>query len=1002
MRRFLISCRFAMLASWPMLLLSGGAAAQVDGATEAVAGQDYEVLLERYQDWTYEDLCTHLGIKNGPSESLSFDPESAANYDAIRRNLKMTAEEHSIYKRNGLVVMDVQQRHSFASSYYQIYAQDLPVLVTTDSVLHAWHRSYDNLLEALESYILKPSLEALIRDCHEELAKRGNAEANWPTTAHRDVDLYLTVARNLLAGAGGPRWRGELQVPSVFDMDVKVREMLAHIKSLELQVQYPPTDATEVYGGRRFVDYSQFAPRGHYAQTSHLQHYFRAMMWLGRADCGFHFLPVDPTTGLIIDWRRELRNAALLSHLVRDSGNDSNLRAMAELHRLLVGRSDNLSVPQMLATMDSEQVADVEALSGVNNPKLEWLAASLSKSGEGQQQIRSQSIVSNPYDDYKVPPPALFQVFGQSFAADAFVLSHTVFDSILFEGTKQTRMMPSSLDVAAALGNPLAARLLEPELRNWNYSANLIAGREFLSQLSPEFWDANVYHSWLDALRTLDDPPPTGILPEVMRSAPWQAKQLQTQLSSWSELRHDNILYAKQSYTGVPGCSYPDAYVEPYPVLYRKLGSLATTTASRLQECEFAFDDSAGGQWRAELFAGQIKFLTRFAEIMAQLETISELEVEGKPMTEEQRRFLEATVDRRGTVVHGSGTKPRYDGWYCDLIYNDADPTAASPTVADVHTNPTDHKVLQVGIGNVNFAVIAVDSGEDVGAFIGPVYSFYEFTRQAEARLDDQTWEGWISQDLLPPRPEWTSTFVATPFRRSYGGLSVHSGKGGWQVDRWVGGTPTPVISGRTNDEGLRDLLNFLQKNGYPNRFGLMAGQLSDAGLASLADVPQLTWVDVESAKITAAAIEQFQLRRPDVEILVGDFTLRPLMTLVEKADAPSIKWDTVKEWTPGQEAAIHVGPVNPAWIRDGSKLIARLKVTATWLDEDGAPEARQDLGLVELNAQKPWQPVRFTVPRSLQPGSKVIRILARDIVASPSQSAAAETSIEIVSASSD
>lgn len=55
----------------------------------------------------------------------------------------------------------------------------------------------------------------------------------------------------------------------------------------------------------------------------------------------------------------------------------------------------------------------------------------------------------------------------------------------------------------------------------------------------------------------------------------WQRKMLQTQHASWSELRHDTLLYGKQSYTAIPSCGYPDGYVEPYPALYEKLEALA-------------------------------------------------------------------------------------------------------------------------------------------------------------------------------------------------------------------------------------------------------------------------------------------------------------------------------------------------------------------------------------------------------------------------------------------
>src|SRR5690606_40805394 len=57
------------------------------------------------------------------------------------------------------------------------------------------------------------------------------------------------------------------------------------------------------------------------------------------------------------------------------------------------------------------------------------------------------------------------------------------------------------------------------------------------------------------------DPAAVG-MPEITGTEAWNRRILNTQLASWAELRDDTLLYAKQSYTGVPGCEYPDAYVE--------------------------------------------------------------------------------------------------------------------------------------------------------------------------------------------------------------------------------------------------------------------------------------------------------------------------------------------------------------------------------------------------------------------------------------------------------
>jgi hypothetical protein len=69
--------------------------------------------------------------------------------------------------------------------------------------------------------------------------------------------------------------------------------------------------------------------------------------------------------------------------------------------------------------------------------------------------------------------------------------------------------------------------------------------------------------SWLASLRELSAPTIESKYPEAMRTRAWAMKTLNTQLASWSQLRHDTILYAKQSYTGGDTCLYPTGFVEP-------------------------------------------------------------------------------------------------------------------------------------------------------------------------------------------------------------------------------------------------------------------------------------------------------------------------------------------------------------------------------------------------------------------------------------------------------
>ena len=126
------------------------------------------------------------------------------------------------------------------------------------------------------------------------------------------------------------------------------------------------------------------------------------------------------------------------------------------------------------------------------------IASELAKSPSARQNIRSQWIDVSP-GRAEVPLPELFQLFGQRFVLDSFVLSKVVFDSITFEGKKQERMMPTGLDVMAALGDDEAVILLEPEIDKYKYAANLLAARTLVEEQPPAIWNATLYNVWLNA-----------------------------------------------------------------------------------------------------------------------------------------------------------------------------------------------------------------------------------------------------------------------------------------------------------------------------------------------------------------------------------------------------------------------------------------------------------------------------------------------------------------------
>lgn len=745
-----------------------GASAQPAREVNPEVLERFNSYLAKYEDATYERLKAELPLPPRREMTLPFDPTHARYFDRVAKELRLTSAERERLRKQGVVSVDHLQAYSMSSAYFAIYARDLPVLVTTDSILHALHRSYDDVLKDLEVGLFTDTIDTVLAALHDEIEKR-NTEAATPElkTSLGDVDLYVSVARNLLAGSGVPKDQGNttpalvepsqvsLVVSSKTGRDAEVRSLLEKISSLKMEIYEVKTD---IYGGKRWIDYSQFRARGHYTESIPLKRYFRTMMWLGRADTGWILRPPDPISGLQIDDIRERRDAALFAYLLSAAKVDRRLRGVSDIIGFMVGQSDNLGPYELGAALKGSGIDTTAEFADDKR-----LAAVFDSTTSGAQQIRSQVLESDKNSPKKTAIPTLFQVFGQRFLLDSFVLSQVVFDSILFEKKKQPRMMPSGLDVMAALGNDEAVRLLEPELEHYNYSANLLASRRVVEDHTADAWRSNLYYVWVDALRKLDDVPDQSVqFPNVMRSLPWARKQLQTQLASWAELRHDTLLYGKQSYTGVPLCGYPDGFVEPYPDFYATLKFFGQEAARRLSVADVSHPDAN----RARLLAGtrdrQVSFFRHFESVMGWLEKIARKELAAKPFSAEEGAFLKKTIDIRG----GGSGPPRYDGWYPTLIYRD--PARYKPTVADVHTDPAEAKVLEVATGSANFLVVAVDNQHDYAVYVGPTYSYYEFTAPVQQRLTDEEWSTRL-QTTVPNRPEWVSAFAAPPLKRDLG-----------------------------------------------------------------------------------------------------------------------------------------------------------------------------------------------------------------------------------------
>ena len=315
------------------------------------------------------------------------------------------------------------------------------------------------------------------------------------------------------------------------------------------------------------------------------------------------------------------------------------------------------------------------------------------------------------------------------------------------------RFMPSGLDVMQILGSEKAKQLLEKNnLTSYcSYEEKVSELKSLVSSYGQAEWNKNLYNTWLWMLQPVLREKEEGY-PNWMRSEVWKLKDLITSLASWAELRHDTILYVKQSYTWAVGMRETTTalptplearyygYVEPNPELFAR--------------AKFAVDYLRKGLEEQGVITEEVnRSLARTSWLMDRLREISEKELEGKALDEEDYNFIQnmglefdsLLKDLASALTIESGKCPSLG--ICEVKTSLAGKEDAFKTsiIADVHTDANTKKVLEVGTGKIDWILVAHKAKDGrIGIAVGPIFSYYEFYWDMKDRLTDEKWRNEV------------------------------------------------------------------------------------------------------------------------------------------------------------------------------------------------------------------------------------------------------------------
>jgi len=666
----------------------------------------------------------------------------APDLSNVRVSFALSEAQQERLARDGFVVSPGVEKEFFTVYEKARYA-NVPIFVTSDSLLHVYHLLFDKVLRTAEVQHFIP----LLRDLNQALLAQTDSQyqvlrgTGWEDAARRTV-AFVGVASKLL------------------DPHVQVPDYAADLVEAELALV---EDAAGILPSPLFPgleygeDYTQYIPRGHYTKSDELKAYFKSMMWYGRMT--FRLKTDKPEVG-----RAETRSALLLVHALRTAevSHRPALEAWADLYNptvFFVGRSDDLTVLQYLGVMDAVYGEGVTLTALADDALLDTFIEAANK----LPPPRILGMVIMDTDEIEETTKGL-RFMGQRFVPDAYIFRQLIYRNV---GTREHRRgLPKGLDILAAMGSERAYQILDEmgETTYENYPQQMAKVQEWVSGLSVEEWTETLYNSWLYCFHPLLRPEPAEGLevpgegyPAFMRSPAWVDKQLHTVLGSWAELKHDTILYAKQVYAELgagpmpPEPVPPKGYVEPVPRFYARLAALTAMTRQGL--------DSRGLLVEQDGYS-----LQRLEELARAFQTMAEKELRGESLTEEEYAIIRFYGGELEHLTMAAADTPA--GEPGGQAYMEEEPQAA--VIADVATDPWPTPiVLEEAVGRVNEIHVVVPVVEEDGATYlqvakGGVFSYYEFPWPADDRLTDEKWRQMLDEGQAPLPPGWVSSFFTT------------------------------------------------------------------------------------------------------------------------------------------------------------------------------------------------------------------------------------------------
>lgn len=638
------------------------------------------------------------------------------------------------------------------------YAFNSP-LITEDLLLHIYHKLFSNSLKYYEEQVARPTLEKLASKLSSQYANLAQKEQNAELKEIYDfLAAYRTVPQIFLI----PEETLRQEINKNFESyetdltDEQIKDLIT-TRANELTKNLFPTYQNLIpkvvdqilkaeedraldsfmmaLGGDFFKqsdieiqqDYTQFQPRSHYNDSSLLKTYFLATKWLMREKFYFN----SP----------ELTKAAML---MASTISESDLKEFNELSnqiKNLIGQDDDLTLQEMRDFLKTKKLTTAKSILDLQN--FDEILTEVSA-------LHPQRIASTHYktpdcfeciaEDEAKQLLDGFVFFGEKFTLDSFIFDQMTAGSAEEEFTSKPNLQTAFIVPDILAKSDLAHQFvqLRMEQKSKLNPPKIFEGSEFsqissydkhksetqdiianLTTSTPNIID-NLYHKRLSLIEKL--------LASPLENAPYfrldplyQIKSLITYMGSYTELKHDTLLYVKQAYAemGAGGDDACTIYVDP-PALPVPKGYIEAEP-DFLDQLILLVDQTI------PYFKGtysEAQYL-EFSKALKKLKEIAIHQIHNETISDEDFEWMRTElIDQLEQIVipiktFGSVSQKETRG----------------AIIADIFTSEQDGPLYEA-VGRPALMILNVSDTNGTRTVLGPIFTHYEFYASDEIIQD--------------------------------------------------------------------------------------------------------------------------------------------------------------------------------------------------------------------------------------------------------------------------